>query len=198
MKVLVQTFVVMLCFCSCKTLPIQNTSLDLRIKEKQEKIQQDGRVLLAKANEIFDSYTNVNDPRLKQAFELLEKSQELLGVTMSEKARLAGVEGHLLNKEMTEIYNENVKISDDIKELQTKNNVLLQQITAREQKYEAILNDQRASRVKWYFICSTIVLLLGAVMWYVPSGFIKTALAGVANILKFNTSSNSSKDTTNN
>ena len=177
------------CTISCSTVTHVTTPYEVQIHAKQKQLQDDGKMLLAKANSILESINSnksnkSNDPRIAQALDLLEKSQAAFGVTIADQVKLANLTPEELDKKTDLMLEKDLKIADDILDLKQKNTEDLQKTAAVNEQYKAIVEEQRANRRKWYFIGSLLLAGVGVFMFYAPPGVASNVLGSVFSIFK--------------
>lgn len=163
---------------SCITADRRRTVYQDQITNKQEQLHTDAKVLLAKAEQMLRD-KNRNDHSIKKALEIIDKSQVLLGSTAVDEEKLKDVEDKNLDKAIDDIFESGKGAIEDIDKIKEKEKIALEEIVAAEQKQRAILENQKQGRIKWYVIGATIISVLGAIAYYVPSGIIRGMFSSI-------------------
>ena len=171
-------FLLPLMLMSCATADRRRTAYQDQITNKQEQLHTDAKALLAKAEQMLRD-KNRNDQSIKKALEIIDKSQVLFGSTAVDEEKLKDIEEKNLDKAIDDIFDSGKEALEDIDDIKDKERIALEEIVATEQKQRAILEDQKKGRIKWYVIGATILSVLGAIAYYIPSGIIRGMFSSI-------------------
>lgn len=171
---------ILICYilAGCATADRKRTAYQDQITEKQQQLHSDARAFLAKAEQILRD-KNRSEESIKKALEIIDKSQVLFGSTAVDEEKLKDVEEKNLDKAIDDIFDSGKEALEDIDDIKDKERIALEEIVATEQKQRAILEDQKKGRIKWYVIGATILSVLGAIAYYIPSGIIRGTFSSI-------------------
>jgi hypothetical protein len=161
--------IVSLSFTSCSSPSVRHTVYQQKIEQKQDKLTDDAKDFIVKANQMLNSKGKVDIKRVRN---LLEKSQSLLGVTVDDGKELKNLNGEELDKAVDKVYSEDEKEKRDIVDLKKKDEEAVDKMVSDNIKAEAIKEYERGKTIKFYTICGTILSLLGALFYFFPSKFL--------------------------
>ena len=167
-----------LSFVSCSSPSVRHTVYQKQIERKKDKLTDDAKDFIVKANQMLNSKGKVDMKRVKN---LLEKSQSLLGVTVDDGKELKNLNGEELDKAVDKVYTEDEKQKQDIEDLKKKNEEAIDKMVADNIKSETIREYERGKTLKLYAICATIISILGALFYFYPAKF----LSIVSNVMGF-------------
>ena len=162
----------------CATVDRKHTIYQDTITDKQQQLHDDAKAFLAKAEQLLRN-KNRSEESIKKALDIIDKSQVLLGSTAVDEQKLKEVEDKDLDNAIDNIFETDKETINDIEKLKDKDKVAIEEIVANEQKQRAILDDQKRGRTKWYVIGITILSVLGAVAYYIPSGIIRGVFSSI-------------------
>lgn len=170
MKFIIQYILaMMLLFTSCSSTAYRHTVYQQKIEQKRDKLTDDAKDFIVKANQMLNSKGKVDIKRVQM---LLEKSQSLLGVTVDDGKELKNLNGEELDKAVDKVYTEDEKEKEDIVDLKKKDEELIDIMVADDIKAQAIKEYERGKTLKLYAICATILSILGALFYFFPSKFL--------------------------
>lgn len=155
-----------LSFVSCSSPSARRTVYQQKIEQKRDKLTDDAKDFIVKANQMLNSKGKVDIKRVQM---LLEKSQSLLGVTVDDGKELKDLNGEELDKAVDKVYSEDEKEKKDIEELKIKEQEEVDKMVADNIKAETIREYERGKTLKLYAICATILSVLGALFYFYPS-----------------------------
>ena len=158
-----------LCFGGCASPTFQHTVYQQKIERKQDKLTDDAKDFIVKANQILNSNDKVDIKRVK---DLLEKSQSLLGVTVDDGKELKNLNGEELDKAIDKVYTEDEKEKQSIADLKKKDEEAVNQMVSDNIKTKTIQDYERSKTLKLYAICATIISILGALFYLFPEKFL--------------------------
>lgn len=158
---------VTLLLVGCATPMQQHTEIQWQIQEKQQRLERDGKVFLAKAEDILSSMHS-EDPRFKQVLDILEKSQALLGVTAADAQKLKEKSGKELTAVIDDIYEDDVKVQTKIDELQAKEQKVLAEAVTKTIQDQAVERYKTVQRIKFAAICTMLLAGLGTLCYFAP------------------------------
>lgn len=171
---------ILVCYilAGCATADRKRTVYQNQIADKQEQLHTDAKALLAKAEQMLRD-KNRNEQSIKKALEIIDKSQVLFGSTAADSEKLKEVKEENLDKAIDEIFEAGKETLEDIDKIKEKEKIAMEEIVAAEQKQRAILENQKQGRMKWYAIGVTVLSVLGAIAYYVPSGIIRGLFSSI-------------------
>ena len=158
-----------LSFASCSSPSVRHTVYQQQIERKQDKLTDDAKDFIVKANQMLNSKGKVD---IKRVQDLLEKSQSLLNVTVDDGKELKDLNGEELDKAVDKVYTEDEKEKKDIADLKKKDEEAVDKMVADNIKAETIKEYERGKTIKLYAICATILSVLGALFYFFPSKFL--------------------------
>ena len=154
-------------FTGCASQITHHTKIQTQIQSKQDRIERDGRALLAKAESMLSKMSQ-KDANFAQALDVLQKSKALLGVTAADEEVLKHTEGAALTSAVIETYQENVKVMEKIDVLKDQQEQVVSDLVTEQIKIEAVNHYKTMQRLKWAAIITVILAALGAVAYFVP------------------------------
>lgn len=158
-----------LSFSSCSSPSVRHTIYQQKIEQKRDKLTDDAKDFIVKANQLLNSKGKVDMKRVKN---LLEKSQSLLGVTVDDGKELKNLNGEELDKAVDKVYTEDEKQKQDIEDLKIKEREAIDKMVVDNIKAETIREYERGKTIKLYAICATIISILGALFYFYPAKFL--------------------------
>jgi hypothetical protein len=162
----------------CTTTAVQHTIYQQQIQQKQEKLVDDAKDFLVKANQMLQVNSGTID--LKRVKVLLEKSQSLLSVDVDDGKELKDLNGEELDKAIYKILTEADKEKNDIEDLKEKDKEEIGKLVTNNIKYETVKEEAASRNKKFYTICIVILSLITAAIYFIPS----SAVRGILNIFK--------------
>jgi len=168
-KILKFLLIVSLSFAGCASPSVRHTVYQQKIEQKQDKLTDDAKDFIVKANQMLNSKDNVDIKRVK---DLLEKSQSLLGVTVDDGKELKNLDGEELDKAVEKVFSEDEKEKLDIVDLKKKDEEAIDKMISDNIKAETIREYERGKTLKLYAICATILSILGALFYFYPAKFL--------------------------
>jgi hypothetical protein len=108
---------------------------------------------------------------------LLEKSQSLLGVDVDDGKELKNLSGEELDKAVNKVITEAEKEKELIEDLKRKNEEEMGKLVTSNIEAEALKKDQASRNRKFYMTCVVILAIVGAAMYFIPSGASKGLLS---------------------
>lgn len=179
MKLLSKILLILsLSFVGCSSPSVRHTIYQQKIEQKQDKLTDDAKDFIVKANQMLNSKGKVDLKRIKN---LLEKSQSLLGVTVDDGKELKNLNGEELDKAVEKVYTEDEKEKEDIVDLKKKDEEAIDKMITDNIKAETIREYERGKTLKLYAICATIISILGALFYFYPAKFLNIG----GNIISF-------------
>ena len=170
MKYLLKVILILsLSFVGCSSPSARRTVYQQQIEQKRDKLTDDAKDFIVKANQMLNSKGKVDMKRVKN---LLEKSQSLLGVTVDDGKELTNLNGEELDKAINKVYTEDEKQKKDIEDLKIKEREAIDKMVEDNIKAQAIKEYERHKTIKFYAICGTILSILGALFYFFPSKFL--------------------------
>ena len=173
-----------LILASCSTLPSVHTVTQQRIVEKTEKLTDDAKDFIATAKHLLDD-VKVDDPKLKQAIDMIQKSQVLLGSKLDDGEKLKSLTLDQLKQATDTIYNQDQKIKDLIEKLESKDKITTDKLVVQQAIDDAIKRHDFWGSFKLYTILGTVSLAIIALFVYVPSSGIR-GVSGLLGVFKRN------------
>lgn len=164
----------------CASPDRKHTIYQDQISDRQQQIHEDARAFLAKAEQLLRD-NKTTDPNIKKALEIIDKSQVLFGSTAADEDKLSQVKPEDLDKTVNSIFEEDKKTLTSIDDLKDKDKIAIEETLALEQQQHAILEDQKKNRHKWYAICISILSILAAIAYYIPTNIIKSFIGSLFN-----------------
>lgn len=162
-------------FIGCASTAVQHTVYQQQIDQKQDKLNDDAKDFLVKATEMLRVGGGTVD--MKRVHMLLEKSQSLLGVDVDDGKELKNLNGEELDKAVNKVVEDAEKEKQLIEELEKKNAEAVGQLVTQNIEYETLKKDQESRNRKFYTTCFIIVAVIGAAMYFLPSGSTKGLLS---------------------
>lgn len=159
----------------CATTAVQHTIYQQQIEQKQEKLTDDAKDFLVKATEMLKNDGGTVD--IKRVQMLLEKSQSLLGVDVDDGKELKHLTGEELDKAVDKVVTEDEKEKNSIADLKKKDAEEVGKLVTSNIEFETLKKDQAARNRKFYMICTVILALVAAAMYFIPSGASKGLLS---------------------
>lgn len=172
---------IFLLLTSCATTPFVSTPLQQKLNDNKEQILDASKILIGKVDSIMESQKNLT-PDLIEALKLLKKAQAAMGVTEKDKQVLADVQGVQLSDYVNHLTNKVDKLQQTNEELEKKIEVVNNNNEIAKIQKDAVDEDHAKSRHKWYAILASIGLIVGLILYYVPSSFTKMVLGGIGTI----------------
>ena len=159
----------------CATTAVQHTIYQQQIEQKQDKLTDDAKDFLVKATQMLQVNSGTID--VKRVQMLLEKSQSLLGVDVDDGKELKNLNGEELDKAVDKVVMEDEKEKNSIADLKKKDAEEVGKLVTSNIEYETLKKDQAARTRKFYMICTVILALIAAAMYFIPSGASKGLLS---------------------
>jgi DNA-binding ferritin-like protein (Dps family) len=182
MKIILKSLLlVSLFFSGCATTAVQHTIYQQQIGKKQDKLTNDAKDFIVKANQMLNSKGKVDIKRVKN---LLEQSQSLLGVTVDDGKELKNLDGEDLDKAVDKVVAEAEKEKESIADLRKKENETINKMISENIKFEIIQKHERSKTIKFYTICGVILSILGALFYFFPSKFLNIGTSIVGFLFK--------------
>ena len=173
----VYSIILAICFfvAGCATTAVQHTVYQQKIDQKQDKLTDDAKDFLVKATEMLRVDSGTVD--IKRVQMLLEKSQSLLGVDVDDGKELKNLNGVELDKAVNKVVTEAEKEKELIEDLKRKNEEEMGKLVTSNIEAEALKKDQASRNRKFYMTCVVILAVIGAAMYFIPSGASKGLLS---------------------
>jgi len=176
--------VIALMLLSGCTSPVQRyTHIQQQIQVNQQKVNADGRALIAKAASLLQ-HSNKKDPNIKRALDILEKGEALIGTTIQDEQKFNNIDGTALTKAVDITYTDGTKLLEKIDNLEKQEDQAAAQMITNEIEQRAVNHYKMMQRIKWIAIISSVMAIFGAVCYFTPILSAMPFLASIANIFR--------------
>lgn len=179
--------IITLLLTSCATPAGMHTRYQQQIDEHTQRLNEDARDFLAKAKDMLASVADkTSDPELKQAIDMLHKSQVLLGSKIEDGEQLKNLTQEKLQEVVNKMYSHDKKILELIEKLDDKDKTAVAEVVTHDAQNQAVEKYRFWERFKLYSILVTVISVVGLVFFYIPSSASRSVLSWLGFLKKSN------------
>jgi hypothetical protein len=165
----------------CINPAVQHTKYQQAVQINTQKLADDARDLLAVTQQALrDVQAKSNNPELQAAIDTLTKSQSLLGAKVDDGEEFKNLAKDQLQQAIDRVYQQDQKIKELNEKLEAKDQHVINTMVTQSIETAAVDKYKFWQHFKLYSILVTILAIVGAVMYYVPSSPIKMALTALS------------------
>lgn len=171
---------VCLVLVSCASPAVKHTAYQEKIQQNTQQLADDARDLLAVTQQALqDIQHRTKDPELQHAIDTLTKSQSLLGAKIDDGEEFKNLTKEQLQQAINKMYEQDQELKNINEQLELKNQHVVDIMVTKEIQQAAVDKYVFWQRFKLYSTLTTILAVVIAALYYIPSSPVRAALTAM-------------------